>query len=112
MVIMSLTVGIPFNGESNFLYTAEFTNTFRLLKDEALTPLQIIIWILLLITHFVVISLLFLTQKSYFRDLLIIAPASFLLIYIAHASLAIIFLLLPFIILWIVALIKQNKTYS
>jgi hypothetical protein len=112
MILLSVAIGIPINGGDKGWFSlvgAEFTGPVELLKYGSLTQMEIIIWILLLISHFAVISLLFLTKKRYFRDLLIMAPASFLLIYIAHSSIAIVFLLIPFIILWIGAIVMQNK---
>ena len=97
-----------FNGESKFLFNAEFTNTFKLIKDGPLAPIHLFVWILLLMSHLIVISLFFLTKKSYFNDLLIVAPLSFVILYIAHASALVIILLIPFIIVWIIALIKQR----
>lgn len=115
MILLSVAITVPLNGGDKgwiSLFGAEFTGPIYLIKTGRMELYTLIVWIPLLITHFVVVSLPFLTQKSYFRDLLVIAPASFILIYIAYASIGIVFLLIPFIILWIGALIMQNKVYN
>lgn len=109
MLVLSLIVGLPISGNWSFLYQYEFPAMIELFKTGELSPSKLILWIVLLIAHLGLISLLFLTQKSYFRTLLIVIPLLFILIYMVW-SLLLSFLLIPFVVVWIVALAIQNKT--
>jgi hypothetical protein len=100
-------VGMHFNGVSNSLYAAEFPNTFGMIKAGLLTSIQLIEWIMLLMVHVVIVCLPFLTRRKYFKGLLIWAPLSFIIIYMLYASVFVVVLLIPFIIVWIIALVAQ-----
>ncbi len=99
-------MGLHFNGTSNFLYEAEFSNPINAIKDGTLKQAQFALWIMLLIAHIGVVSLPFLTKKSYFKPLLIVNPLAFIIIYILLATVFVIILLIPFIIVWLICIMK------
>lgn len=64
---------------------------------------RLIIWIILLIVHVSVICLPFSIKKHSFKEQLIISPLLFVLFY-ATWNLIVVFLLIPFIIMWLICL--------
>ena len=95
MIILSLVVRINFNDTDNSLYGAELIAPITMIKNGEFTLLQVIEWILLLIAHFVIFCLPFLTGRKYFKTLLLYAPLCFIIIYILYASIFILILLIP-----------------
>lgn len=88
------------------LYKMEFpspTEIFRLGE-----VFMIIIWVLLILAHAATIGLLFLTHKKYFSDLLFCVPLLFLIFFLFF-NLFTLPLLIPFVIIWLVALAKNFK---
>jgi hypothetical protein len=118
MIILSVAVGIPINGGDKgwlSLWGPEFSYPVSMIIKSGTSTFslpEIILWIMLLIAHIGVISLPFLTHKSYFNSLLIGAPLAFILIFIVFASIFIIIVLIPFIIVWIVALLSRKREPS
>ena len=109
MIILSLVVRINFNDTDNSLYGAELIAPITMIKNGEFTLLQVIEWILLLIAHFVIFCLPFLTGRKYFKTLLLYAPLCFIIIYILYASIFILILLIPFIFFWIITLIVNSQ---
>jgi hypothetical protein len=110
MIVFSVLMGIPTNIAFFTLYDSEFTSVFGMIKAGTFGPLELIVWILLLITQAGIVSLLFLTTKKYFKYLLISAPLLFVLFYTMLEGVLILFLLIPFLIVWVVCLIvSRNK---
>lgn len=89
------------------LYNIEFSEPVSIIHAGKYNTQMLVLWVALLFSHIAFISLFFLTKKSYFQDLLIWIPLSFILIFILNSFLAL-FLLIPFIVVWIVVLIKQR----
>ena len=118
MIILSVAIGVPINGGEKgwaSLWGAEFSGPVSAIFESGLaefTYAQFILWVLLLIAHIGIVALPFLTRRSYFNLLLVSAPLAFILIYIIYASLFIAILLVPFIIVWIIALIIREKQPS
>lgn len=118
MIVLSVAVGIPINGGDKgwlSLWGPEFSypvSTIFKTGTSTFTSSEFILWIMLLIAHIGVISLPFLTQKSYFNTLLIGAPLAFIIIFILLASILIIVVLIPFIIVWIIALLSRKREPS
>jgi hypothetical protein len=108
MIFLSLFVGISINGVWSSLYNFEFPSVINMIKAETFTNVKIIEWTLLLATHLVIVSLPFLIKKKYFRDLLIIAPALFVLLYFIVGGAMGLFLI-PFIIVWTIAVFQNGK---
>lgn len=109
MIFLSLFVGISINGVWSSLYNFEFPSVIDMIKTGIFTKIEIIEWALLLVVHMVIVILPFLTKVKYFRHLLMIAPAIFVLLYFIVGG-AVAFLLVPFIIVWVIAVFKQGKT--
>lgn len=118
MIISSVAVGIPINGGDKgwlSLWGPEFSYPISMIiktGSSTFTPIESILWIMLLVAHAGVVSLLFLTQKDYFNSLLIGFPLAFILIFIPFASIFIAIVLIPFIILWIIALLCRKREPS
>lgn len=93
------------------LYHIEFLEPVSIIQSGNYNTLMLILWLALLFSHLSLVSLLFLTKKAYFRDLLIWVPLSFILIFILNSFLSF-FLLIPFIVVWVIALIKQGRKSS
>jgi hypothetical protein len=114
MIVSSLFVGIPINGSQAgwaSLYGYEYDRILLLMKGTGISTYQVIISVLLLTAHLGLICLPLFIKKSYFKDLLIIIPASFLILYLLSAALLIL-LLIPFILLWLGALVNRQKYHS
>lgn len=108
MLFFSVFMGIPTNKAFFSLYGSEFLGVISMIKAGTYPAIQLVCWILLLITHAGMVSLLFLTNKSYFGALLMIIPFLFIFFYIFSTDILIIVLLIPFIIVWIIAIIWQS----
>jgi|GEM_PF-3520481 len=106
MILLSLFVGEPTHLGWVFVYNSEFTNVISFLKAGKVPLLMLFIWIMLLIAHAGVISLPFLTSKTYFKNLLYAAPLAFISLYIIGIGIIAAFLLLPFSIVWLICLYK------
>lgn len=91
-----------------FLYEMEFSDAFFQIKSMHYDFAFCLFWVLLLFSHLGMIGLLFLTKQKSFRELIVWVPVSFLVFYIFYNLLSI-FLLLPFIGVWLVAIFHQRS---
>jgi hypothetical protein len=105
LILLSLIGGFSINGSWSFLYEFEFVEMPRLFSTGQQTMGDIIAWTLMLVAHCGITALPFITQKRYFRGIVISAPLLFILVYVAMATIFALLFLLPFIIVWIVALV-------
>lgn len=110
MLILSLFMGIPTNKGWFTLYGTEFFGPFYVLKGGNFPNNLLVIWILLILFHLSIFSLPFIIKKSYFKYVLYYAPLSFIITYFLFAPLAI-FFLIPFIIVWVICIVRFNKSY-
>lgn len=90
------------------LYGSEFNGPYSRMLVGTFRPFEFINWTLLLTSHLCMVSLLFLTHKSYFGNLLFWFPLLFVIIFVMY-DMYIFFFLIPFVIVWIVTLIKFKK---
>ncbi len=108
MLFFSVFMGVSTNIGWISLYGAEFSAPLYSIKSGSFTNLNILHWIVLLLSHILVFSLLFLTKNKFFLLLLVWFPLQFILVFASFNLLAS-FFLAPFIIVWIIAVIKQRK---
>lgn len=108
MLLLSLFVGIPINGQWATLYGFEFISIPEMIRYETLNYLQIFIWIILLLSHIGLLLLLFIIHEPYFKRLLIYLPILFILSFTALDFFNL-FFLIPFIVVWIICLLKARK---
>ena len=108
MVIFSIFMGIPTNLGWFTLYGDEISGPLTMLRENTFPVYRIPLWILLLLSHLCVISLTLLTKNRNFNKLLFWFPLVFILLFMAFNFFAIIYLI-PFIILWIITMIKAKK---
>ncbi len=107
MILFSLFVGVSINGEWTFLFRYEFPDMVSMIKSGKLSSMEVATWVILLISHLGVISLLFLTKSEHFKSFLIVMPLLFVITYML-SSFLLSLLLIPFIIVWIISLNKSN----
>jgi hypothetical protein len=108
MLILSIIVGIPTNLGWFTLYGSEFTGPYSRMVAGTFRPFEFINWSFLITAHLCVVSLLFLTHKSYFKNLLFWFPLIFVVIFIMY-DMSAFFFLIPFIIVWGISLYKSRK---
>ena len=108
MLVLSLFVGIPINGQWTTLYGSEFISIPGLIKHGLLSYLKIFIWIVLLSSHFGLIVLIFIVRKNYFKKVLIYAPMIFIISFTMFDPIHLLFLI-PFIIIWVICLLKARR---
>lgn len=111
MIILSTITGVTGNLGFISLYNIEFIGPIAIFKSGNYNLSMLVLWIVLVLSHFALISLIFLTKSNYFKTLLVWVPLSFLVIFVVFAFWSL-FLLSPFIIVWIIALVKQSKKSS
>lgn len=109
MLMLSVVVGIPTNIGWFTLHGSEFVGPLYFLAEgrpeSSISP----IWFWLIMAHISVFCLPFLTKNPYFSTMLFCFPLLFVLLFILFDFLSAIFLI-PFIIVWVIALFKQaNK---
>ncbi len=109
MIVFSVIGGFSINGQWSFLYQFEFVDFPTLLKTGHQTAGGVIAWLLILIAHCGILALLFMTSKRYFWHLLVIAPLLFIAAFVASATVFVLFFLVPFIIVWMVALVMAGN---
>lgn len=90
-----------------FLYKMEFSDAFHQIKSMDYDFAFCLIWVLLLFSHLGMISLVFLTKKDSFGELIIWIPLLYLIFYLFYNLLSV-FLLLPFIEVWVIAICYQR----
>lgn len=110
MLLLFLSAFVGINGNLGWLtlYGAEFLGPISLIKANLFTAFEMVHWIILLISHMMVLSLIFLTKNRNFMLLLVWFPLQFIFVFASFNLLAS-FFLLPFIIVWIIAVIKQRR---
>ena len=108
MVVLSTVTGLPTNLGFISLYGMEFDGPISVFKSGNYNASMLIGWILLILSHIALVSLMFLTSKSYFKTTLIWIPLTFIIFFIVSDFWSF-FLLIPFIIVWLIALFKQSK---
>lgn len=109
MIILSLFVGIPINGQWMCLYDFELISVPGMIfKYHTVGSFNIVIWCLLIISHAVIILMPFLKGK-YFKSALIFAPLLFIVFYFVADFLTAL-LLIPFIITWLITLVILNRS--
>lgn len=112
MILLSLFVGVPTNIAFFTLYGSEFPGIISMITAGTITTFSLIMWIMLLIAHLMVVSLFFFTKKAFFKTLLVYAPLAFIFFYILLEGPLVLFLLIPFIIVWVVCLYKNKKAQT
>jgi predicted ferric reductase len=107
MVICSICININTDEFGRVsLYGMEFSGAASTLEGLKYDFFYLMFWLLLLVSHVVLLSMLFLTKKTYFQQMLIWIPIAFLVFFMLVNFFSI-FLLIPFIGIWLIALIKQ-----
>lgn len=86
------------------LFGMEFLGAAQGLEAMHFDIFYLFCWIMLLVLHLVLISMFFLSQKSYFKNLLIWVPIGFIVFFV-FVNFFSIFLLIPFLGIWLVALL-------
>jgi hypothetical protein len=100
-------MGIPTNLGWFSLFGTEFTGPTKMLYNGTFPVYRMPLWILLIISHFGVVSLIFLVDNRYFNQLLIWLPLIFIVLFLVFDLFSIIYLL-PFITCWIISLFKMK----
>lgn len=108
MLLLSVFMGVSTNIGWFTLYGTEFSGPISLIKGNLFTAFEMVHWSILLLAHAMVVSLIFLTKNKNFMLLLTWFPLQFLIIYMSFDLLAS-FFLIPFMVVWIIAVIKQRK---
>ena len=111
MVLLSIFMGVPTNLGWFTLFGSEITGPFSKLAAGTYHVADFPNWILLLLSHIAVISLVFLVNRKDFKMYLIWLPLLFIILFTLYDLFAL-FLLVPFIIVWIISLIKVKKYSS
>ncbi|SFA39583.1 hypothetical protein SAMN04488511_101476 [Pedobacter suwonensis] len=111
MILLSLFIGMSINRNWFFIYQLEFIDYPEILKDGREDNVRnIILWVIILLSHMGIIILPFLTKSHLFSKSLLWFPLIYLLSYVFFRA-EVVFLLIPFIIIWVMTLrlcIKQN----
>ncbi|WP_419802268.1 hypothetical protein [Mucilaginibacter sp.] len=108
MIMFSTITGATGNLGFISLYNIEFIGPIAILKSGNYNLSTLVLWIVLVLSHLALISLIFLTKSNYFKALLVWVPLMFLVIFIVFIFWSF-FLLTPFIIVWLIALFKQSR---
>jgi hypothetical protein len=108
LIILSLYMVVPINGDSDLLYLSEYHS---IISIHRLSFIETLILILLLISHVFIFLLPFLTNNKNFSTILILAPIGFILSYFLFNIYSII-ALFPFIGAWIVCLSLRKEFKS
>jgi hypothetical protein len=109
MILLSLFVGVSTNIAFFTLYGSEFPGVISMINAGTFSKFDLIVWIILLISHLMVVTLPFLTKTTCFEKLLVIAPLSFILFYILLEGALFVLLLIPFINRMIICLVKYGR---
>ena len=109
MILLSLFMGLPlFNNKWWFLYEVDYSYLDITFSGRSPNLFYTSLSLMIPLTHLIILMLPFLVTKKYFSKILIVAP----LIYIVSMGIYDLFttlFLLPFIIVWLIAIFKQNK---
>jgi len=109
MILFSFLPALPdhYSGLESFLGAVSL-GMISMIKGGTIGRADLVLWGMLLISHFGIYCLPFIYKKRYFIWALICVPIVFMVLYILLASVFIIILLIPFIIVWIIAVTKQS----
>ncbi len=108
MLILSVFMGIRTNIGWMTLYGSEFAEPWAEFTTGRPNQNIFPFWFLLIIAHISAFSLLFLADKLYFKTVLFGFPLGFIVSFILYDILSS-FFLIPFIIVWLIALFKQRN---
>lgn len=111
MIVLSIFMGVSTNLGWFTLYNSEFISPFSEIVSGQFPTYRILNWCLLLLSHALVVSLFFLTEKPYFKQLLYWFPLLFIIMFTLY-EFFVFFLLIPFIIIWTIALFKKPRKAS
>jgi len=89
------------------LYKMEFSDAVSQIKSMDYDFAFCLFWVMLLTSHLAIISLLFFIKKESFGELIVWVPLLYLISFILFNPLSV-FLLLPFIAVWLVAITYQR----
>jgi hypothetical protein len=106
MILSSLFVGVKIKKWS-FLFQFEFIDFPTKMINHSST-LEIVAWIILILSHIGITLILFLTNKSIQMRLLKFLPPIFILSY-SYLNVIFLIFLIPFIVLWIIAMANNRK---
>ena len=105
MILLSLFAGAPADRGWSFIYQFEIIGFLQFLGTSALAYFfQVII----LLAHVGIFSLPFFINKGFFRKMLFYFPLVYILGY-AVAAYAVLLVLIPFIIVWLIILRKYKQ---
>ena len=108
LILLSVCVGIKSNVGWIALWGSEFQSALYAMAHGKMTTWLLVKWLLLIVAHAGVFILPFIVGKRYFWDVLVIAPASFILLFMLWDLLTA-FFLIPFIIVWIICMVNSYK---
>lgn len=109
MILLSIVVGIPTNLGYLSLFGIEFSGPISEIKAGTFLTYRLIHWIVLLCTHILFISLLFIKQDRNFSTYFFWFTLLFIIVFVLFDFFAL-FYLIPFILVWFIALIKLSKS--
>lgn len=104
-------MGVPTNLGWFTLFGSEILGPVSTYRTGSFTTVKLIFLIILWVSHVGVISLFFLVKTKYFKQLLIWEPLLFITAFICYSFLNV-FLLIPFILCWVIALVRVNYMAS
>lgn len=105
-----MAVGIPTNLGFITLFGLEILGPLSILKEGRGLGSHVLTFGTILIgLHFILISMFFLTKHRYFRSILIWVPLLFIIFFTIYNFWALP-LLVPFIVVWIIAICKEKRT--
>jgi hypothetical protein len=106
IIFFSFVMGIPTNLGWITLFTTEFIDPlYMIINSGHFTIIHLILWVILWLIHIALVGLFFFVNHKYFKQFLIWIPLIFITVFTIYATL-IIFLLTPFILFWVIALLK------
>ena len=110
MIALSVVVGIPTNLGFISLFGLEILGPLSILKaGRGLSTHVLLFGSILLILHILLISMVFLTKQRYFRSMMIWVPLFFVIFFTIYNFWSLP-LLVPFIIVWLIAIFRDRKS--
>jgi len=109
LLLLSLFVGIPINGDWNLLYVYEFPAVLGMIARGTFGSVNLILWILLIISQLLILSSVFPLRSAYVKNILIFAPLMVLICYF-FLNFIMLVCLIPFVIVWGIILFNLKKT--
>ncbi len=111
LILLTLFVGVPINGEWNMLYDFELISVPDMLfKYHSLGLAQVLLWLILIGFHLALCTLPFIIKKKYFGRALFIVPLCFFITYFILEPLTSLFLI-PFLIAWILCMLGNKYNW-